>query len=64
MNAFTAHTHTYSWQPIQDVNSQAMACNGSPNYGFKTPTDVIDVQAGQTVSAAWLHTLTSTFDFL
>ena len=21
--------------PILDVNSQAMACNGSPNYGFK-----------------------------
>ena len=64
--------------PIQDVTSQAMACNGSPNYGFRvrlssacfpydstltfpqTPTEVIPVTAGQEISGAWLHTLTST----
>ncbi|KAL6708041.1 hypothetical protein ACN47E_003475 [Coniothyrium glycines] len=46
--------------PIQDVTSQAMACNGSPNYGFRTPTEVISVTAGQEISGAWLHTLTST----
>ncbi|KAH7070480.1 glycoside hydrolase [Paraphoma chrysanthemicola] len=46
--------------PIQDVNANEMACNGAPNYGFRAPNTVIDVQAGQEITGAWLHTLTST----
>ncbi|KAF1358642.1 hypothetical protein EJ07DRAFT_122808 [Lizonia empirigonia] len=37
-----------------------MACNGAPNTGFRTPNMVVDVNAGDEVTGAWLHTLTST----
>ncbi|ORX97689.1 glycoside hydrolase [Clohesyomyces aquaticus] len=44
--------------PIQDVTSNSIACNGSPNP--TTPTSkVITVQAGSTAKLTWRHTLTS-----
>ncbi|KAK7946853.1 Endoglucanase ii [Apiospora aurea] len=47
--------------PIQDVSSDSLACNGPPNP--TTPSDqIIDVQAGSTVTAVWRHTLTSGAD--
>ncbi|ROT37052.1 glycoside hydrolase family 61 protein [Sodiomyces alkalinus F11] len=45
--------------PIEDVNSNSMACNGPPNP--TTPTDrIITVQAGQTVYAIWRYMLSTT----
>ncbi|PGH10995.1 hypothetical protein AJ79_05146 [Helicocarpus griseus UAMH5409] len=46
--------------PIMDVNSNSMACNGPPVTGFRSSSEVIDVKAGDVVTGAWLHTLTST----
>jgi hypothetical protein len=42
------------------VTSASLACNGAPNTGFTSSSAKLSVQAGQTVSGAWLHTLTST----
>ncbi|KAJ9138431.1 Carbohydrate-binding module family 1 protein [Pleurostoma richardsiae] len=47
--------------PITDVTSNDLACNGGPNP--TTPSDkIINVQAGDTVTAVWRHTLTSGAD--
>jgi hypothetical protein len=47
--------------PIQDVTSNSLACNGSPNP--TTPSNqTIAVTAGSTVTAIWRHTLTSGAD--
>ncbi|KFY54413.1 hypothetical protein V497_07735 [Pseudogymnoascus sp. VKM F-4516 (FW-969)] len=46
--------------PQQDVTSDSMACNGSPVQYFTNPTQKITMEAGQTYTGAWLHTLTST----
>lgn len=44
--------------PITDVTSNDVVCNGGPNP--TTPSDkIIDVKAGETVTAIWRHTLTS-----
>ncbi|OTB01907.1 glycoside hydrolase family 61 protein [Hypoxylon sp. CI-4A] len=44
--------------PIQRINVSNMACNGPPNP--TTPSSkIIDVKAGETVSAIWRHTLQS-----
>lgn len=51
---------TNSPNPIMDVNSNSMACNGQPNGNFRGPGEVINVQAGQEVTGAWLHLLSST----
>jgi hypothetical protein len=48
-------THT---QPIQDVTSNDIVCNGGPNPTAKTNT-VITVQAGSTATLTWRHTLDS-----
>lgn len=45
--------------PIQDVTSNSIACNGDPNPTSPTDT-VIDVQAGDTVTAVWRYMLSST----
>jgi hypothetical protein len=45
-------------QPIQDVASSDIVCNGGPNPTKKTNT-VITVQAGSTATLTWRHTLTS-----
>ncbi len=37
-----------------------IACNGPPVTYFTSSTQVISVAAGETVTGAWLHTLTST----
>ena len=51
-------------QPVQqfiaDVTSDSLACNGPPVTNFASSSDVISVKAGDTVTGAWLHTLTST----
>jgi hypothetical protein len=44
---------------IDDVTSDSLACNGAPNTGFASSSAKLSVQAGETVSGAWLHTLTS-----
>ena len=45
--------------PIEDVTSDSIACNGPPNP--TSPTDlVIDVQAGDTVTAVWRYMLSTT----
>lgn len=45
--------------PIEDVTSSSIACNGPPNP--TSPTDlVIDVQAGDTVTAVWRYMLSTT----
>ncbi|KAK2764605.1 hypothetical protein FQN54_009300 [Arachnomyces sp. PD_36] len=46
--------------PIQDVTSDSIACNGPPVSGFASSSNVIEIQAGSSVTGAWLHTLTST----
>ncbi|KFY30591.1 hypothetical protein V494_08100 [Pseudogymnoascus sp. VKM F-4513 (FW-928)] len=46
--------------PQTNVGSNSMACNGSPVGGFSSPNKKITMQAGQTYTGAWLHTLTST----
>jgi len=46
--------------PNTDVSSNSMACNGSPNTGFKSSSTKFTVAAGSTVTGAWLHTLSST----
>ncbi|KAK4561547.1 hypothetical protein LTR86_004226 [Recurvomyces mirabilis] len=43
-----------------DVKSDSMACNGSPVTGFTSSSEIISVNAGDTVTGSWLHTLTST----
>jgi len=43
-----------------DVTAQTLACNGIPATGFKSSSTKITVQAGQTVTGAWLHQLDST----
>lgn len=45
-------------QPIQDVTSNDIVCNGGPNPTQKTNT-VITVEAGSTATLTWRHTLTS-----
>lgn len=45
--------------PIEDVTSNSMACNGSPNPTSSTPT-VITVQAGSDVTALWRYMLSTT----
>ncbi|KAI6782748.1 endo-beta-glucanase D-like protein [Emericellopsis cladophorae] len=45
--------------PIEDVTSNSIACNGPPNPTSPTDT-VIDVQAGDTVTAVWRYMLSST----
>jgi hypothetical protein len=45
-------------QPIQDVTSNDIVCNGGPNPTAKTST-VITVQAGSTATLTWRHTLES-----
>lgn len=47
--------------PITDVNSQSVACNGSPNP--TTPSSaVLDVRAGSTVVGRWQHSPGSVID--
>lgn len=48
-------------QPITDVTSNYIACNGGPNPTTAT-SKVINVAAGSTVQATWRHTLTSGSD--
>lgn len=45
--------------PIEDVTSGSMACNGPPNPTRPT-SQVIDVEAGSTVTALWRFTLQTT----
>jgi hypothetical protein len=45
-------------QPITEVTSNDIACNGGPNPTKSTST-VINVQAGSTAKLTWRHTLTS-----
>ncbi|RYP37663.1 hypothetical protein DL767_002836 [Monosporascus sp. MG133] len=45
--------------PITDVTSASVACNGDPNPTTGSPV-VIDVQAGDTVTAIWRYMLSST----
>ncbi|CAI4216131.1 unnamed protein product [Parascedosporium putredinis] len=45
--------------PIEDVTSNSLACNGNPNPTSPTNT-VINVQAGQNVTAIWRYMLSST----
>ena len=44
---------------IDDVTSNPLACNGPPDSRFTSPSAKLIVQARETVSDAWLHTLTS-----
>jgi hypothetical protein len=44
---------------IDDVTSNSLACSGAPVTGFTSSSKKLNVQAGETVSGAWLHTLTS-----
>jgi len=47
--------------PITDVTTSALACNGPEvNSGFQSSREKITVQAGSTVTGSWIHTLTST----
>ncbi|KFA51949.1 hypothetical protein S40293_07046 [Stachybotrys chartarum IBT 40293] len=45
--------------PIEDVTSNSMACNGAPNPTRSTPT-IIDVRAGDSISAVWRYMLSTT----
>jgi hypothetical protein len=45
--------------PIQDVTSNSLACNGAPNPTSATPL-IIDVKAGDDVTAVWKFMLTTT----
>ncbi|KAI9901147.1 hypothetical protein N3K66_002964 [Trichothecium roseum] len=45
--------------PIEDVTSDSLACNGPPNPTTPTST-VIDVKAGDTVTAVWRYMLSTT----
>jgi hypothetical protein len=45
--------------PIEDVSSNSMACNGNPNPTSSSPT-IIDVRAGDEVTAVWRYMLTTT----
>jgi hypothetical protein len=45
-------------QPITEVTSNDIVCNGGPNPTKSTST-VINVQAGSTAKLTWRHTLTS-----
>jgi len=45
-------------QPITEVTSNDIVCNGGPNPTKATST-VINVQAGSTAKLTWRHTLTS-----
>ena len=45
--------------PITDVMSRSLACNGDPNPTTGSPV-VIDVQAGDTVTAVWRYMLGTT----
>lgn len=47
--------------PIENVQTDAMACNGGPNPTRSSPY-VIDVQAGSTVKAKWRHTENNVID--
>ena len=51
-------SHTDTTQPITDVTSNDIACNGGPNPTASTPT-VITLAAGSTAKLTWRHTLTS-----
>ncbi|KAK4909040.1 hypothetical protein LTR49_022139 [Elasticomyces elasticus] len=43
-----------------DASSESMACNGAPVGYFTSSSEVISVNAGDTVTGSWLHTLSST----
>jgi hypothetical protein len=45
--------------PIEDVTSNSMACNGNPNPTSSTST-IIDVRAGDSVTAVWRYMLSTT----
>lgn len=45
--------------PIENVDSNSMACNGNPNT-LQSTSKVITVQAGQEVTAIWRYMLSST----
>jgi hypothetical protein len=45
--------------PIEDVTSNSLACNGAPNPTTGSPT-VIDVRAGDEVTALWRYMLSTT----
>lgn len=49
---------TDTGQPITEVTSNDIACNGGPNPTTPTNT-VINLQAGSTVKLTWRHTLNS-----
>ncbi|KAF2650497.1 lytic polysaccharide monooxygenase [Lophiostoma macrostomum CBS 122681] len=47
--------------PITDVTSNDVICNGGPNpLRTPLPTDIINVKAGDKLTAEWHHTLDST----
>ncbi|KAF2438806.1 lytic polysaccharide monooxygenase [Karstenula rhodostoma CBS 690.94] len=52
-------TPTNAPQPIQDVSSTAIACNGGPNGAVQQTPTVITLQAGSSAKLTWRHTLTS-----
>lgn len=58
--AFQADSNNFTdiSQPITDVTSNDIVCNGGPNPTTKTST-VITVQAGSQATLTWRHTLTS-----
>lgn len=58
MRSSSTSTADFKNQPIQDVTSQYIACNGGPNPVTASP-NVITVTAGSTVRAVWRHTLQS-----
>jgi len=43
-----------------DVNANTMACNGAPATGFTSSSTVVQVNAGDTITGAWLHELGAT----
>lgn len=58
LSATLLKTWTNVSQPITDVTSNDIVCNGGPNPTTKTNT-VITVQAGSSATLTWRHTLTS-----
>ena len=48
--------------PIEDVTSSALACNGGPNPLLKISNNVAAVQAGDSITLQWGHTLDSDFN--
>jgi hypothetical protein len=60
MNLKQRSVLTKPFQPITDVTTEYIACNGGPNPTTAS-SDIINVKAGDTVQATWRHTLTSEF---